>query len=52
MDGCRRWEPTPDDVAWLNAEPYEPTDADWEEMARSSGHFTDEDLAAAGLPVG
>jgi hypothetical protein len=47
-----RWEPAPDDVAWLNQEPYEPTDADWEEFARYSGHFTDEDLIAAGLPCG
>jgi hypothetical protein len=28
------------------------TDADWDDMAQYSGHFTDEDLAAAGLPVG
>jgi hypothetical protein len=47
-----RFVPTPDDVAWLNHEPYQPTDQDWDDMALYSGHFTDEDLTAAGLPVG
>jgi hypothetical protein len=53
VDACR-WEPTPDDVAWLNHEPFEPSDEDWDDMyAASYGGFTDEDLAtSAGLPVG
>jgi hypothetical protein len=52
------------DVAWLNEnptlppitggspEPFEPSDADWDDYARWSGALTDDDLTAAGLPVG
>lgn len=52
------------DVAWLNEnpslppitggspEPFEPSDADWDDYARWSSALTDEDLMAAGLPVG
>jgi hypothetical protein len=57
-----------DDVAWLNSNPlplplpapiaggspgpFEPSDQDWEDYARWSGHTTDADIAAAGLAVG
>jgi hypothetical protein len=47
-----RWEPTPDDVAWLNHEPYQPTDQDWDDLFAASYGFGDDDIQAAGLPVG
>jgi hypothetical protein len=63
-----RFEPSPADAAWLTAhpvlppiaggspddepEPFEPTDADWDDFARWSGALTDEDIMAAGLSVG
>lgn len=52
-----RYSPTEADSVWAaqNLElppPFEPTDADLDEMARWSGALTDDDLAAAGLPVG
>jgi hypothetical protein len=53
-------EPDPADVVWLNEhslsggspEPFEPSDQDWDDYARWSGSITDDDIAAAGLPVG
>jgi hypothetical protein len=33
-------------------EPFEPTDADWDDYARWSGSITDDDIAAGGLAVG
>ena len=39
---------SPDD----EPEPFEPTDADWDDFARWSGALTDEDIIAAGLTVG
>ena len=45
----------------LKPEPFEPTDADWDEMARwcewvemkdRESLYTDDDIQAAGLPVG
>jgi len=58
--------PSAEDLEWLAAhpslppieaqepdpEPFEPTDEDWDDYARWSGHITDEDIAAAGLSVG
>jgi hypothetical protein len=59
-------EPTHDDIAWVNThpilppvcggspddEPFEPTDADWDDMYAASYGIGDDDIQAAGLPVG
>jgi hypothetical protein len=58
-------EPSEEDCRWAaenfelpalaggSPEPFEPTDADWDDYYLwSYGLFTDEDVAAAGLPVG
>jgi hypothetical protein len=52
-----RYEPTPNDIAFLNqnaygSEPFEPSDQDWDDYGRWAGAIADDDLAAAGLPVG
>jgi len=53
--------PSAEDLAWLagnpgspdrEPEPFEPSDADWDDLYGASYGFGDDDIQAAGLAVG